>query len=142
MPRNRQYPPNPKGRSKEQLFDAETSGTSTDSPDDKKLRGNKQKGERVEAPSAELLPQATHDWGKIGVYITLSLAAVAAVYNYADLASLARNTADDVKDLKRKSDDLLKSSLEASARIGVLERKEIAPPAAPSSGTAPRVNRP
>jgi hypothetical protein len=82
------------------------------------------------------LPHAKRDWGKIGVYVTVGLAAAAAVYNYADLASLVRNTADDVKELKRKSDELLRSSLDASARIGVLERKDTTPPA-PTAASAP-----
>ena len=122
MPRNRQPPATTRGRSKEQLFTAETSDTSTDDPDARKSRGTNPKGERVEAPSAALLQQPNHDWGKIGVYVAVALAAITFIYSYADLMSLARNTSDDVKELKRKSDELLRSSLETSARIGVLER--------------------
>ena len=134
MPRNRPLPPGPKGRSKEFLFNAETSVTSTDESDDRKPRGKRREGEKVEAPSAELVPHAKRDWGKIGVYVTLGLAAAAAVYHYADLASLVRNTADDVKDLKRRSEELLRSSIEASARIGVLERRDPTP--APSAAAS------
>ena len=139
MARSRPTPPGPKGRSKEFLFNAETSVTSTDESEDRKPRGKRQKGEKVDAPSAELLPQSKHDWSKIGVYVALGLAAAAALYNYADLAALVRNTAEEVKDLKRRSDELLRSSLDASARIGVLERREsVQPPsAAASSPTTP-----
>ena len=101
MARSRPTPPGPKGRSKELLFNAETSVTSTDEFEDRKPRGKRQKGENVEAPSAELIPQSKHDWSKIGVYVALCLSAAAAIYNYAELASLVRNTAEDVKDLKR-----------------------------------------
>lgn len=142
MPRGKPLPPAPKGRSKEQLFNAETSVTSTDDVDEKKPRGRRQKGERVEAPSAELLPHSRHDWGKIGVFVAIGLAAAGAIYSYADLASLARNTADDVKELKRKADELLRSSLDASARIGALERRDATPsPAPPASAPAKQTSR-
>lgn len=117
------------------MFNAETAVTSTDDSDDRKQRVKKQKGEKVEAPSAELLQPPKRDWGKVGVYVTLGLAAAAAIYNYADLAALAKSTADDVKELKRKSDDLLRSSIETSARIGALERKDSAPPPPPSASS-------
>ncbi len=140
MPRGRQVPPAPKGRSKEQLFAAETSITSTDDAEERATRAKKQKGERVEAPSAELLSQVKRDWGKIGVFVTLGLAAVAGVYTFSDLSTLARNTADDVKDLKRKADDLLRSSLDAAARISALERRELSHPA-PIAASAPLPTR-
>jgi hypothetical protein len=133
MPRGKQFPPAPKGLSKERLFNAETSVTSTDDGEDKKSRGRRQKGERVEAPSAELLSHSKHDWGKIGVLVTIGLAVIAAVYSYADLVSLARSSADDVKELKRKADELLRSSLDASARISALERREAAPSVTPQA---------
>lgn len=136
MPRNR--PPPPKGRSRELLFNAETSVTSTDESDDRKPRSKRPKSEKVEAPSAELVARVNRDWGKVSVYITLALAAAATIYNYADLVSLARNTADDVKDLKRRSDDLIKSSIEASARLGVLERRETAPLQTPAPRSLPK----
>jgi hypothetical protein len=136
MPRGKPLPPAQKGRSKEQLFNAETSVTSTDDIDEKKPRGRRQKGERVEAPSPELLPHSSkHDWGKIGVFVAIGLAVAGAIYSYADLESLARNTADDVKELKRKADELLRSSLDASARIGALERRDSTPSAAPPAST-------
>lgn len=138
MARGRPTPPAPKGRSKEYLFNAETAVTATDDSVDRKLRGKRQKGEKVEAPSAELVPQSKHDWGKIGVYVTLGLAAAAGIYNYADLSSLARNTADDVKDLKRRSDELLRSSIDASARIGVLERRDTPQPPAIATSSPSR----
>ena len=124
MPRGKPQPPAPKGRSREFLFNAETTVTSTDESDERKSRGKKQKGEKVEAPSAELIATPKHDWGKIGVYVALGLAATGAIYNYADLASLVRNTAEDVKDLKKRSDEMLRSSIETSARVGVLERRD------------------
>lgn len=111
--------------------------TSTDEPVDKKRGGKRQRGEKVEAPSAELLPQAKQDWGKISVYVALALAAATAVYNFADLASVVRITADEVKEIKRRTDELLRSSIEASARIGSLERREapaLPPPASPPPG--------
>ena len=136
MPRTRQIPPGSKGRSKELLFNAETAVTSTDdSVDDRKQRVKKQKGEKVEAPSPELLRQPTRDWGKIGVYVALAIAAIGLIYNYADLAALTKNTAEDVKELKRKSEDLLRSSIETSARIGVLERRDTAPKQSPSASS-------
>lgn len=117
------------------MFNAETAVTSTDDSDDRKQRVKKQKGEKVEAPGAELLPQAKHEWGKIGVYVALGLAAGTAIYNYADLAALAKSTAEDVKELKRKSEDLLRSSIETSARVGALERKDTAPQQSPSASS-------
>lgn len=124
MPRNRPPPTTIRGRSKEQLFSAETDVTSTDDQEVRTSRSTKLKGERVEAPSADLFQQATYDWGKIGVYIAVAIAVIGVIYSYADLVSLARNTSEDVKELKRKSDELLRSSIETSARIGVLERRD------------------
>lgn len=133
MPRIRPFPPPPKGRPKEFLFNAETSETSTDEPEDNKRGGRRQRGEKVEAPSAELIPQAKQDWGKIGVYVALGLAGIGAVYNYADLASLVRNTAVDVQEIKRRTDDLIRSSIDASARIAALERREAPAPPSPAN---------
>ena len=134
-------PPGPKGRSKDLLFNAETSVTSTDESEYRKPRSKRQKGERVEAPSAELIPQPRHDWSKISVYVALALAAAAAIYNYADLASLVRSTAEEVKDLKRRSEELLRSSLEVTARLGVLERRDSAQATATASSPAKPASR-
>jgi hypothetical protein len=131
MSRARQFPP-AKGISKEFLFNADTLGdTSSSGPDDRKQRGKKPKGERVEAPGFELQPPEKRDWGKIGVYLSGAIFSVGLIYNYADLSSLVKSTAEDVKDLKKKSDELLRSSIEVSARMGVLERRDSALP--PSS---------
>lgn len=138
MPKGKQPPPRPKGRSREELFNAETSITSTDDPEDKKSPARRQKGERVEAPAAELMPQGKHDWSKTGVLVALGLAAAGTIYSYADLVWLARNTAEDVKELELRADALLRSSLDASARITVLERREATAPLPPSASAPAR----
>lgn len=139
MPKSKARPPNPKIRSKEILFNAETSVTATDEPEEKKRTGRSQQGEKVEAPSAELQPHGARDWGKIGVILTLVLAGFGAIYHYADVVSMVKNTAEELKDIRRRTEDLLRASIEASARIGALERREAAaaptptlPPSAPT----------
>ena len=131
MSRDRQLPPT-KGISREFLFNADTLGdTSSSGPEDKKQRGKKPKGERVEAPGLELQPAEKPDWGKFSFYLAGAIFSVGLISNYADLSSLVKSTAEDVKDLKKKSDELLRSSIEVSARMGVMERRDSAPP--PSS---------
>jgi hypothetical protein len=75
------------------------------------------------------------DWGKIGVYITLAIAAAGAIWKFADIAVSVRNLGEDVKDLKQKSDDLFRSSIESLARIAALEQKESLQDRAPLSNT-------
>ena len=101
MSRARQLPP-AKGISREFLFNADTLGdTSSSGPEEKKQRGKKPKGERVEAPGLELQPPEKRDWGKIGVYLTGAIFSVGLISNYSDLSSLVKSTAEDVKDLKK-----------------------------------------
>jgi hypothetical protein len=100
-------------------------------------RPPRQHGERVEAPSAELRGQPATDWGKVGVWLTVGLAAVAALWHYAENVNL------DVSDLKRKSDDLIKSSADAAARLSALERRTAteptsAPQRQPSGTSTPK----
>ena len=101
-------------------------------------------GERVEAPTAELLGTAKTDWGKVGVWLAVGTfvfgVIVTVIWNYADTVNSIRNLGEDVKELKRKTDELLRSSLDAGARLSSIERHAkdeaaiVAPPASPSSG--------
>ena len=68
------------------------------------------------------------DWGKWGFWaavVTFALStAGAAVWQFATTAESLRSIGDDVKDLKKRADDQLRSSIEAFARISSLERQE------------------
>ena len=67
------------------------------------------------------------DWGKIGVYLTVISLVVGVIWNYADTSISVRNLGDDVKELKHQSENLLRVSLETSARVLILERQDAQP---------------
>lgn len=135
MARPKQLPPTPRARSREELFNAETSATSTSGGDERRSKKRRLSGEKVESPNPELLassPPPEWNWSKLGFWVAVAIAAVTAIYNYAELSALARSTAEDVKGLKTRSEELLRSSVEANARIGALERNE-APRSSPAA---------
>jgi hypothetical protein len=106
------------------------------------------RGERVEVPTAELLGTTKTDWGKVGVWLAVGTfvfgVIVTIIWNYADAVNSIRNLGDDVKELKRKTDELLRSSLDAGARLSSLERRAkdeavvVVPPASAPSAVRPR----
>jgi len=82
-------------------------------------------GEKVATPSSDLMGHST-DWGKIGVYVGIAAFILPAIFGgawfFSDMNSSIRGVVDEVKDLKRKSDDLFRQSADSMARISVLER--------------------
>jgi cell division protein FtsB len=71
-----------------------------------------------------LLGHSKPDWGKLSVVLGIILAAGGGLWHYADTAASVKNLGDDVKDLKRKSDDLLRTTIETSTRVSTLERRD------------------
>lgn len=145
MPRSKVRPPAPRRRANGDLSRADTSGTSSSAPQDASPIPLRERGERVDAPSPELLGTTKQDWSKVGVWVTVGVFLLGifgtAVWNYADTVAAVRGLSDDVKDLKRKADDLLRSSVDASARISALERRpsdHAIPPPAAQGVTVPR----
>ncbi len=126
MGRNRPRPPSAQGGSRQGLSSLETAETSSaegPSVSDSAVPTRRQRGERVEAPSKELLAAPKTDWGKIGVWVTLGLAGAGVIWNFAYTTSVVNTLVEDVRDLKRKADDFLKFSSEAGARLNQLEQK-------------------
>ena len=81
------------------------------------------------------------DWGKWAfwaavVTFVLSIAG-AAVWQFATTAESLRSIGDDVKDLKKRADEQLRSSIEAFARISSLERQERAASPVPRPASSP-----
>ena len=82
-------------------------------------------GEKVATPSSALMGNTT-DWGKTGVYVTVAVFCVPVIFSiawfFSDMNSSVRGVVEEVKDLKRKSDDLFRQTTESMARISALER--------------------
>jgi len=126
MGRSRPRPPTSQSGARHGLASLETAETSSaEGPNvtDSAVPTRRQRGERVEAPSKELLAAPKTDWGKIGVWITIGLAAAGAIWNFAYTTSIVNTLVEDVRDLKRKADDFLKFSSEAGARLNQLEQR-------------------
>jgi hypothetical protein len=92
-----------------------------------------------------MLGTSKTDWGKVGVWVAVGTfafgALVAVIWNYADTVNSVKNISNDVIDLKRKTDELLRSSLDAAARLSSLERRQAEtsrtlPPPSPSASSA------
>jgi len=62
-------------------------------------------------------------WEKLAAIIAVLAAVLGAFWHYAGITNQVANLNGDVGDLKKKSDDLLKSSADASARLSSLERR-------------------
>lgn len=82
-------------------------------------------GEKVPTPTSALMGNHT-DWGKIGVYVAIGIFCVPVIFSvawfFSDLNSSVRGVVDEVKDLKRKTDDLFRQTTDSMARISALER--------------------
>lgn len=136
------------GKSRDLLTRADTAATATSVESQVDPIPRRQRGERVAAPTAELLGSDITDWGKVGTWVAIGAFAfgvvVTVIWNYADMVNSIRNLNDDVKDLKRKTDDLFRSSVDATARISSIERRtkdepaNTVSPAASSSAMQPR----
>lgn len=138
MARGKPRPPAARTPSRAYLSNVETEETSRSGPEeDERPRAN-QVGEAVPIPSKELMGSRGPDWGKWGFWaavVTFALSiAGAAVWQFATTAESLRSIGDDVKDLKKRADEQLRSSIEAFSRISSLERQERA--ASPSQRPA------
>lgn len=109
------------------LANLETSSTESfgDADSGNTLSNVRLSGEKVATPSSALMGPAT-DWGKIGVYVAIALFVISTIFSgawfFSDMSSSLRGVVDEVKEMKRKSDELFRLSAESVARISVLER--------------------
>lgn len=90
---------------------------------------------------------APTDWGKVGVWVAVGTFSIGllitVIWNYADTVNSIKNLGSDVADLKKKADDLFKSSADTSARLSNLERRAQTeqsplPPMRPPAASAPK----
>lgn len=143
MARGKPRIPPPQQRSRELLNRADTAATTTSFEQPSEPIPRRQPGERVDAPTAEMRGSPPTDWSKIGVWVAvatfcLSLL-ITVVWNYADMVNSIKNLNGDVGDLKRRADDLFKSSVDTSTRLSNLERSaqlDASPPIQASSESA------
>jgi hypothetical protein len=91
------------------------------------------KSEEVETLRPDLLRHNPVDWGKIGAYLAILTLVGGVMCEFADVAISVRNLRDDVKELKRESENLVRTSVETSVRVTVLERGDTQQPLAMSS---------
>lgn len=73
------------------------------------------------------------DWGKISTYLAIFTLVGGAMWQFADVYISVRNLRDEVKELQRESENLLRISVETSVRVTVLERGDAQQPHAISS---------
>lgn len=146
MPRGkpRTLPPQ---RSRSLLNRADTGETATSFEQVSEPIPKRQRGERVDAPTAEMRGQAPTDWGKVGVWVAIGTFSIGllitVIWNYADTVNSIKNLGSDVTELKKKADDLFKSSIETSSRLSNLERRvrddaPLLPPERPIPASAPK----
>lgn len=96
-------------------------------------KGRCSRRKEVETPSPALLGHSQVNWGKISAYLAIFAWVGGAMWQFADVSISVRNLSDDVKDLKRESENLLRTSVETSFRVTVLERRNAQPALASSS---------
>lgn len=146
MPRGKPKTPPPQ-RTRSLLNQADTAETATSFEQAPEPIPKRQRGERVDAPTAEMRGPPPTDWGKVGVWVALGTFSIGllitVIWNYADTVNSIKNLSSDVADLKKKADDLFKSSVDASARLTSLERRAqieaaSSPPTRPSAASAPK----
>ena len=127
MARGKPRIPPPPQKSRELLNRADTAATATFYEQLTEPIPRQQLGERVDAPTAEMRGPAPTNWGKVGAWIgvgTFSITLlITIIWNYADTVNSIRNLNSDVGDLKKKADDLFKTSVDAAARLSSLERR-------------------
>ena len=126
MARGKPRIPAPQQKARALLNRAETAATATSFEQAPELIPRQQRGERVDAPTAEMRGMAPTDWGKGGVWVAVGTFSIGllitVVWNYADTMNSIKNLSGDVGDLKRRADELFKSSVDASTRLSNLER--------------------
>lgn len=127
MARGKLRTPPPQPKSREVLNRADTAATATSFEQPPEPIPRRQRGERVDAPTAEMRGPAPTDWGKAGVWVAVGTFAIGllitVIWNYADTVNSIKNLNSDVGELKKRADDLFKSSVDAAARLSNLERR-------------------
>lgn len=81
-------------------------------------------GQTVEPVNRAMFPATTTKvpWDRVGVYVALGLSAIAFIWYLATHDSAVMNLTDDVKDLKKKSDEMTRFSIETGIRLGNVEQ--------------------
>lgn len=127
MARGKPRIPSPPQKSRELLNRADTAATATLFEQPAEPIPRRQRGERVDAPTAEMRGPASTDWGKVGAWIAVGTFSVTllitVIWNYIDTVYSIKILNSDVGDLKKKADDLFKSSVDTAARLSSLERR-------------------
>lgn len=73
------------------------------------------------------------DWGRISAYLAIFTLFGGAIWQFSDVYISVRNLRDDIEELQRESESLLRNSVETSIRVTVLERGDAQQPHAISS---------
>lgn len=137
----------PPQKSRSLLNRADTAETATSFEQPSEPIPQRQRGERVDAPTAEMRGPAPNDWDKVGVLVTVATfligLLITGIWHYADTVNSVKNLGSDVAELKNKADDLFRTSVDSSARLSNLERRahsEAAPlpPMRPQAASAPK----
>lgn len=127
MARGKSRIPSQQQKSRELLNRVDTAATATSLEQLPEPISRRERGERVDAPTAEMRGPSPTDWGKVGVWVAVGTFSIGllitVVWNYADTMNSIKNLNTDMGDLKRRADDLFKSSVETSTRVSNLERR-------------------
>ena len=127
MARGKPRIPPPRQKSRELLNNADTAATATSFEPPPEPISRRQRGERVDTPTAEMRGAPPTDWSKVGVVVAVATFSIslliAVVWNYADMVNSIKNLTSDVGDLNKRADDLFKSAVDTSARLSNLERR-------------------
>lgn len=101
------------------LADTEQKGGGTAGPS---AQGH---GQTVEPVNRAMYPATTAKvpWDKVGVYVALALAAIPFIWYLASQDSAVKNLTDDTKELKKKSEETMRFSIETGIRLGNVEQR-------------------
>lgn len=125
---NKQNAPLTKSRTPEWLATAGTNNTNSMQSDQSGQPPTATQSQAVPIPNSDLFPNNPIKWDKIGVYVAVLVVGGTCLWNFADTYFSVKNLSDDVKDLKHKTDELTKSTIESATRLTSLERERVNTP--------------
>lgn len=94
------------------------------------------------SPRLGLFGHSPVDWGKVSAYLAMFTLLGGAMWQFADVCISVRNLRDDMKEQQRKSENLLRTSVETSVRVTALERGDAQQLHGESSSCPTKLKRP
>jgi hypothetical protein len=68
-------------------------------------------------------PPSSIPWDKLGVFLAAAIALIGFIWYLASQDSAVKNLTDDTKDLKKRTDETVRSTIESSVRLNNVEQR-------------------